>query len=164
MHFASNYCKYITCNRVCWNAYHACQRGLRGLVPASHFYVRTCQMHASYSIWHANMPKACQYFNLAWQGAKMGANFPTSPAKRRTRISSIFKEIFQFFHFSVMLNICISNFKNIWTILENLSLETKNLNVDTCKISLGKSLINLKSLTSFLNGVRGINRTIIWLV
>ena len=41
------------------------------------------------------------------------------------------------------------NSKNIWTILEKLSHEKKNLNFDICKISLRKNLIDLKPLTLF---------------
>ena len=58
-----------------------------------------------------------------------------------------FEKVVQFLNFSIMLD--ISNIKNIWTILENLPREAKNLNFDICKISLRKNLINLKPLKSF---------------
>ena len=71
-----------------------------------------------------------------------------------------FKGIFQFLNFSVMLNICIANFKNIRAILENLSGETKNLNFDFCKISLRKILMNIKIFDAVFSGARRINRTV----
>ena len=68
---------------------------------------------ASFSFLRANVPNACQLFNLTCQhakgvpifqlgvqGAKMGANFSTSPAKRRPSFSTIFKEIFPFFSYA----------------------------------------------------------------
>ena len=69
----------------------------------------------------------CQFISLVCQHAKRGANF----------------WIFQ-------LVLAFVNSKNIWTILEKLSHEKKNLNFDICKISLRKNLINLKPLTFFL--------------
>ena len=53
--------------------YHTCQRGLYAHVPTcqhdksmpiSYFYVLMCQRHANISTWHANLPNACQCFNL----------------------------------------------------------------------------------------------------
>ena len=69
---------------------HACQCGIRAHVP-----IRQCAKGVP------NMPKACQFSNLACQRAKKRANFPTSPVKRRTNFSTIFQN-----NFSVMLNIC----------------------------------------------------------
>ena len=45
--------------------------------------------------WRANVLKVQQFFNLAYQGVK-----------RRTNFSAVFKRIFQFLNFSIILNIC----------------------------------------------------------
>ena len=37
--------------------------------------VPTCHGCASHSTWHANVPTACQFLNLAYQRAKLRANF-----------------------------------------------------------------------------------------
>ena len=84
-------------------------------MPASHFYIPTCQSHNNFSIWHANVPKACQFFNLGCQHDKKQTNFSTIFQKN----FSIFQLCWTFVHF-----------KNIWAILENLSCKTKFLNFD----------------------------------
>ena len=66
-----------------------------------------------------NVPKACQLFNLLCQHANVSkyTNFSTwhakrcveiltSTAKRCINFSTIFKRIFQFLNFLIMLNIC----------------------------------------------------------
>ena len=63
-------------------------------MPASHFYIPTCQSHNNFSIWHANVPKACQFFN--W-GASMTKSRPISQL--------FFKRIFQFFNYAEHLYI-----------------------------------------------------------
>ena len=50
-----------------------------------------------------NLPKTCQFFNLAFQHAKRGSNISTSPAKTRTNYSTIFQKKL---YFSIMLNTC----------------------------------------------------------
>ena len=77
------------------------------IVPTSYFYVSKCQ----FVIKHANVPKACQFFNLTQQSAKKRANFSTSSAKRRTNFSIIFQNNFSILKFSIVFN--ITNFKNI---------------------------------------------------
>ena len=88
-----------------------------------------------------NLPKTCQFFNLAFQHAKRGSNISTSPAKTRSNYSTIFQKKL---YFSIMLNTC-----KYQKYLGNLSHETKNLNFEVCTISMMKNLINLKPLTSF---------------
>ena len=66
--------------------------------------------------------------------------FQLRPPKGVSIFQLFFKIIFQLFS-------TYGNFKNIFAILENLSRETKNLNLGIFKISLRKNL--LKSLTSF---------------
>ena len=67
-------------------------------------YVPTCQKHANFSFFCANIPiniPTCQFFNLACQRAKRGANFSISPAKRHTNFSFIFHfSIFEFFNYA----------------------------------------------------------------
>ena len=87
----------------------------------------------------ANVPKACQFFNLACQRAKRRVNFSTSPAE-------------------VILT--FANFKNILAILENFSRETKKLNFHISKISFNEP----KTFDAVFNQARGINQTIIRLV
>ena len=82
--------------------------------------VLTCEGRANYSTW-------C-------------ANFATWPAKRLTNFSTIFQNNFCFWIFQFCLT--FANL-NIWSIVEHLSRETKNLNFDIWKISLRKNLINL---------------------
>ena len=95
----------------------------------------TCQ-HANK---RANMPKACQLLNLVCQRTKRGANFSS--------FSTFLKKFLNFWIFQ--LCITLANFKKIWTILENLSCETNNLNFDICEISFNKNLMNLKTLMLF---------------
>ena len=90
---------------LCVPAWSTCPRGN---VPIN---VPTCKRRPiiqlgvprriSYSTWRPKLPKLCQFFNLACQRAKRGANFLTSPVKMRTNFSSIFQK-----NFSIMLNIC----------------------------------------------------------
>ena len=58
-------------------------------------HVPTCQKSADFSFLRANkranVPKACQPFNLACQRAKRRAIFSTSPAKRRANFLIIFQ-------------------------------------------------------------------------
>ena len=123
--------------------------------------VSTSQKRANFSFLRANVStnalKACQLFILACQRAKgmpivqLGlpifqrctnlstwhANVPIFQPHlpKCIPIFQLFlKGVFQFLNFSVMFNICIANFKNIWAILENLSRKTKNLNFDIFKI------------------------------
>ena len=108
---------YLTCLRAyvptCLRALNyfvpTCLRALNYYVPTcphlSRAYVPTClQIYIYFSclraliftcqraIKLANVPKVCQFFNLACQRAKRRANFSTSPA--------------QFLNFSIVLNIC----------------------------------------------------------
>ena len=90
----------------------------------------------------ANVPKACQLFNLMCQHWHGEANFWTwhvNVPKRVPIFQLFFKGISKFLNFPFMLNICIANFRNIWAILSR-NKEFK---------FLGKNLINLKPLTSF---------------
>ena len=128
------------------------------IVPTSYFYVSKCQ----FVIKHANVPKACQFFNLTQQSAKKRANFSTSSAKRRTNFSIIFQNNFSILKFSIVFN--ITNFKNIWAILENLSGKIKNLSFDICKIELRKKPYQPKIFDIIFNEARGIDWPIIRLV
>ena len=111
------------------------------IMSASVIWVPTCQ--------HDNVPKTCQFFNLACANVPKGVPiFQLRLPKGVTIFYLFFKGIFKFLNFSVMLNICIANFKNIWAIREKLSCETKNLKFDIWKILSSKeNLINLKPLT-----------------
>ena len=96
---------------------------------------KTCQLF-NLVYQRANVPKTCQLFNLFANFSTWRANLPKGVPIFQYRLPNgvpvfqlFFRRIFQFLNFSVMLNICIVNFNNIWTILENLSRETKNLNL-----------------------------------
>ena len=109
---------------------NVCQHCLRAhVLSACQLLTCMCQRASK----RANLPKGCQFFNFACQKA------------------------FQFFHYFSkkcfiwiwIFQLCstFAKFKNIWSILENLSRETKNLNFGISKISLKKNL--LRFLTSF---------------
>ena len=100
----------------------------------------TCQTRANYSPWRANVltcKRRANYSILCANVPEGVSIFWLSLPKGVPVFQLFFKRIFQFLNFSVMLNICIANFKNIWAILENLSRGTKNLNFD---IFEGKTL------------------------
>ena len=117
---------------------HACQRDVCVNVPnACQLLIFTCER----AIKRFNVQKVCQLFNLVFQRAKGMPIFQLCLQKGVPVFQLFFKRIFRFLNFSVKLN--------IWTVIENLSRETKNLNFDICEISLRKNLVNLKPLTSF---------------
>ena len=77
-------------------------------VPTCH--VPMCQKRANFSFLRANkranVPKACQLFNLACQLAKRVVNFQLLLLKGVPIFQLFFKRIFQFLNFSILLNIC----------------------------------------------------------
>ena len=112
-------------------------------VPMCQLLIFMCQRANE----RVNVPKPCQFSNLACQRAKRCANFSILLAKGISIFQAFFKRILEFWVFHLCLTFAI--FNNIWAILANLSWETKILNFDICKISLRKNLINLKPLTPF---------------
>ena len=103
----------------------------RGNVP-------TCQTHANFSFLRAKVPKMWQLFNLVYQRVKACQFFNFVCQKAFQFFNCFSKEYFNFWIFQLCST--FANFKNIWTILENLSGKTKNLNFDIGKILLGKTL------------------------
>ena len=62
------------------------------------------------------------------------------------------------------MRLTFTNLKNIWTILENLFGEIKNLSFDICKIKLRKKPYQPKIFDIIFNEARGIDWPIIRLV
>ena len=80
-----------------------CQHGLRAhMQNAYQLLICTCQ-HVNK---RAIVPKVCQVFNLACQLAKGVPIFQIRLPKDVPIFQLFFKRIFQFFNFSIMLNIC----------------------------------------------------------
>ena len=95
----------------------------------------------------SNVPKACQLLIFTCQRAKAmstcqkACQFFSFGSKMAFQLFNCFsKEFFNFWIFQLCLT--FAYFKNIWAILENLSGETKNLNLYICKISSRKCKIN----------------------
>ena len=115
-------------------------------------YMRTYQKRTNFSFLHGNVPingstyqrarcvsviqfgmlacqETCQIFKFACQKPEKFFNYFSN----------------EFFNFRTS-QVCLtfSNFRNVWTILENFSRETKNLIFDICKISLRKNFIGFQ--------------------
>ena len=146
------YCRRVTNNkinlfherrllRICLIACHAyhechkCQCSLRVHVPKKCKLLilrETCQ-HANK---RANVPKECQFSNLASQHSKgvpiLQLGVPTYqkglPIVQlfRPKGVPIFRKMFNRIFQSLNFVMTFANFKNIWAIPENLSLEKKN--------------------------------------
>ena len=116
-------------------AWSTCQRG--NMANVCQLLIFMCQPASKCP----NVPKVCQLFNLTCQCAKSVPIFQFRLPKG--------VPIFQLFSNYFFCCSLFANFNKVWTILENLSRETNNLNFDICKISLRKSLANLKPLTTF---------------
>ena len=80
-----------------------CQHGLRAhMQNACQLLICTCEHVNKRTI----VPKVCQVFNLACQLAKGVPIFQIRLPKDVPIFQLFFKRIFQFFNFSIMLNIC----------------------------------------------------------
>ena len=133
-------------------------------IRTSVVYMPTCQTRTNFSFLRATCQKICRRAKKCANVPKnmptclRCANFSTWRAKcvpilqfrllKGVPIFQLFfKRIFQFFIFSIMLNIC--KFQDYLANSRKLILRNKELNFDISKISLRKSLVNLKPIASF---------------
>ena len=144
----SNYCRWFTCPRahvpkVCQLFNLACQRAnysvwhskvpigaAQKMMFSIKYFFSNCGQICNFGrIWSHLLNKSLtkSFIFLKW-GTPI---FQLHLLKGVTIFQLLFKRIFQFLNFSIMLNIC-----KLLEYLGNLSRETRNLHFELCKISL----------------------------